>query len=227
MVRWIFALEGIFTVLVGLFCFRGMYGLPRDAEFLTPNEREQVLERLAEDRSDMSTHYSPGFVRQAFVDWKTYLFATMYIGTLIPVYALSLFLPSIITNLGYKAADAQLLSTPPYILAMLVALLSAWCSDRVGVRAPFVVATQTLAIIGFAVLLGTKEAKYGYMATFFTCTGTYSTIPVLISWASNNTGGDTKKGVRLAIMIGIGVFGPDFQPVFAVTLNPPDPPQGI
>lgn len=123
------------------------------------------------------------------------------------MYALSLFLPSIITNLGYKAADAQLLSTPPYILAMVVALVSARFSDQFLLRGPFALATQALAIIGFAILLGSTKAKYGYLGTFFTCTGTYSTIPVLISWASGNTGGDVKKGVRLAVMIGVGNLG--------------------
>lgn len=124
----------------------------------------------------------------------------------IPVYALSLFLPSIIANLGYKAADAQLMSTLPYILAMIVALLNAWLSDRYKARGPFILGSQLLAIIGFAVLLGTKKAKYGYMATFFTCSGTYATVPVLLSWASNNTGGDAKKAVRIAIMVCLKVL---------------------
>lgn len=125
----------------------------------------------------------------------------------IPVYALSLFLPSIIANLGYADADAQLLSTPPYVFAMFVALAFAWLSDKKGVRGPFILVSEALAIIGFAVLLGTKQAKYGYMGTFFTCAGTYSTVPVLLSWASNNTGGDTKRGVRIALMVGLGNLG--------------------
>jgi len=205
--RWIFALEGMFTVVVGLFAFWGMHGLPDDATFITEEERAQVKDRLAKDRENMNTHYSSVFVRQGFTDWKSYFFAIIYIGNSIPVYALSLFLPSIITNLGYKAAEAQLLSTPPYIVAMIVALLNAWLSDRYKARGPFILGSQLLAIIGFAVLLGTKKAKYGYMATFFTCSGTYATVPVLLSWASNNTGGDTKKAVRIAIMVGIGNLG--------------------
>jgi MFS transporter, ACS family, DAL5 transporter family protein len=130
----------------------------------------------------------------------------VFVRNAIPVFSLSLFLPSIIANLGYKAADAQLLSTPPYILAMIVALINAWLSDKYKVRGPLILCSQSLAIIGFAVLLGTKKAKYGYMATFFTCSGTYATVPVLLSWASNNTGGDTKKAVRIALMVYLNTF---------------------
>lgn len=205
--RWIFILEGIFTCLMGVYAFWGMVGLPEDAKFLNEQERKQVLTRLAIDREGQNTHYAWEFVVQGFADWKSYLFAIIYMGNTIPVYALSLFLPSIISGLGYTDANAQLLSTPPYILAMCVALLMAWISDKKGVRGPCAIFSQILAIIGFAILLGTKKAKYGYLGTFFTCTGTYATVPNLIAWASNNTGGDTKKGVRIALMVGLGNLG--------------------
>ncbi|KAF9518523.1 hypothetical protein BS47DRAFT_1482574 [Hydnum rufescens UP504] len=204
--RWIFALEGMLTVVVGVFAFWGMHGLPEDAKFINEEERTMIQVRLAKDREHMNTHYSFAFVRQGFADWKSYFFAIIYLGNAIPVYSLSLFLPSIIANLGYKAADAQLLSTPPYILAMIVALINAWLSDKYKVRGPLILCSQLLAIIGFTVLLGTKKAKYGYMATFFTCSGTYATVPVLLSWASNNTGGDTKKAVRIALMVGLATW---------------------
>jgi len=192
---------------VGIFAFWGMNGLPEDAKFINEEERTMIQVRLAKDRENMNTHYSFAFVRQGFADWKSYFFAIIYLGNAIPVYSLSLFLPSIIASLGYKAADAQLLSTPPYILAMIVTLINAWLSDKYKVRGPLILCSQSLAIIGFAVLLGTKKAKYGYMATFFTCSGTYATVPVLLSWASNNTGGDTKKAVRIALMVGLGNLG--------------------
>jgi len=140
-------------------------------------------------------------------DWKSYLYAVIYLGNCIPVYALSLFLPSIIANLGYKNADAQLLSTPPYILAMCSALLFAYISDKKRVRGPCILFSEALAIVGYAILITTKKAKYSYVGTFLSCAGTYSTVPVLISWASNNTGGDTKKAVRIALMVGIGNLG--------------------
>lgn len=215
-------------MLLGIYSFWGFVGLPEDATFLSEPERKQVLARLAVDREGLNTHYSIEFVKQGFKDWKSYMFAVIYLGLVvspnrvyqqllifmsyassncIPVYALSLFLPSIIANLGYADADAQLLSTPPYVLAMCVALIFAWFSDKKGVRGPFILCSQALAIIGFTVLLNTKQAKYGFMGTFFTCTGTYTTVPVLLSWASNNTGGDTKKGIRIALMVGIGNLG--------------------
>ena len=78
--RWIFIIEGIVTVLVGIYAFWGMIGLPEDAKFLTEEERRQVLLRLEIDRESQNTHYSLEFVKQGFKDWKSYLYAVIYLG---------------------------------------------------------------------------------------------------------------------------------------------------
>ena len=39
-----------------------------------------------------------------------------------PLYAFSLFLPSIVASLGYKSTAAQLLSVPPYAAAAIVTI---------------------------------------------------------------------------------------------------------
>jgi MFS family permease len=78
--RWIFIIEGIATVVVGLFAFWGMVGLPEDAKFLTEEERKQVLLRLEIDHEGQNTHYDPKFVKQGFTDWTSYLYAVIYIG---------------------------------------------------------------------------------------------------------------------------------------------------
>lgn len=81
--RWIFILEGIFTVLMGIYAFWGMAGLPEDATFLSETERKQVLTRLEVDREGQNTHYSIDFVKQGFKDWKSYLFAVVYLGLVV------------------------------------------------------------------------------------------------------------------------------------------------
>lgn len=44
----------------------------------------------------------------------------MYMGVDGSLYAFSLFLPSIINQLGYTATKAQLLSVPPYAVACVM-----------------------------------------------------------------------------------------------------------
>ena len=70
------------------------------------------------------------------------------------LYTIALFLPTIIKALGYSAADAQLLTIPPFALAALLTVLVAWISERVGRRAPFLIGMPLLAVIGYGLLLG-------------------------------------------------------------------------
>ena len=46
----------------------------------------------------------------------------MYMGVDGPLYAFSLFLPSIIKALGYSSTKAQLLTVPPYAVACITVL---------------------------------------------------------------------------------------------------------
>lgn len=177
-----------------------MFQLPENAKFLTDKERARLLERMKADSPDLATHFDWKFVRQAFGDYKSWVYSIIYIGGLIPVYAFSLFIPQIIKDLGYTAAKAQLMSTPPYCLAMFVAFGAAYFSDKVGRRAPFVMGLQMLSITGYAMVRGTSNPDVAYAGIFLTCSGVYGTVPCLISWVSNNVGGDTKRAVVLAMM---------------------------
>ncbi|CAE7194997.1 unnamed protein product [Rhizoctonia solani] len=205
--QWIFCLEGLVTVVIGALSFFYMHDLPENAKFLTDKERTRLLDMIKADSPDLATHFDWKFVRQAFCDYKSWVYSIIYIGGLIPVYAFSLFIPQIIKDLGYTAANAQLMSTPPYCLAMFVAFAAATFSDKVGRRAPFVMGLQLLSITGYAMVRATGNPHVSYAGIFLTCSGVYSTVPCLISWVSNNVGGDTKRGVVLAMIIGIGNLG--------------------
>ena len=58
----------------------------------------------------------------------------LYMGADEPLYAFSLFLPSIINQLGYRATAANLLSVPVYAVACVVTCVVALTADRYGNR---------------------------------------------------------------------------------------------
>lgn len=73
------------------------------------------------------------------------------IGVAEPLYALSLFSPTIISELGtFSRAQSQLLSTPPYVLAFFITLATAIYSDRIQRRGIFNIFWMTVVIIGCA-----------------------------------------------------------------------------
>ncbi|THG94934.1 hypothetical protein EW026_g6627 [Hermanssonia centrifuga] len=106
---WIFILEGIFTVLCAIASFWILADFPDSAKFLTETEH-----------------------------WKTWVAMGIYMGFDGPLFAFSLFTPTIINQLGFQATAANLLSVPVYAWACLVTLAVgvlansvAWVSSNV------------------------------------------------------------------------------------------------
>ncbi|KAK3701504.1 hypothetical protein LTR37_015478 [Vermiconidia calcicola] len=210
--RWIFILEGILTVVIGAFAYLFITNYPATAPFLKPAERAFIQRRLAAD-SDASEDegFSWANVRAAISDPKCYLYCFGFHFMSLPLYTLSLFLPTIIADLGYSASAAQLLTIPPYALATTLTVIVAYISERVGRRAPFLIAFALTASIGYCILLSnmdpTAKPAVSYVGTFFAAAGIYPTVGLVLSWPAVNVGGQTKRAVANALQISIGNCG--------------------
>jgi hypothetical protein len=62
-------------------------------------------------------------------------------------------------------------------------------------------------MIGFIMAYTTSEPGPGYVATFFAACGAYPNVALLLAWAGGNAGGNLKRGVVLALVIGLGNLG--------------------
>ncbi|KAF4598010.1 hypothetical protein EYR40_006359 [Pleurotus pulmonarius] len=205
--QWIFCLEGILTVLVAMVSYFYMHDYPETASFLTDAERIHVVNMLKEDSNSLATHYDRKFVWQAMLDYKTYVQVSIYIGLLIPVYAIALFTPTIVNLLGFTAAQAQLLTIPPFVIGCLFTILVGIYSDRYNLRGPFIVGGCLVALIGYIILYTQTKPGVAYFGAILAATGIYPTIAVDLAWAGGNAGGDVKRGVVIAMVIGIGNLG--------------------
>lgn len=92
---------------------------------LNQREREIIVHRLKADAGPATeTEFSWVELRAAVLDWKVYLHAAIYICTSIPLYSLSLFLPSIVQGMGFTNLRAQAMTAPPYAIGMYSVQLS-------------------------------------------------------------------------------------------------------
>lgn len=125
----------------------------------------------------------------------------------LPLYTLSLFLPSIIRDLGYTAAQAQLLTVPPYAFAFFTTLTIAILSEKTQRRAPFIFGSTSFAIIGYILLLSSHKPGPSYTGVFFAAGGIYPSVALVLAWPANNVSGQTKRAVANAMQIMIGNLG--------------------
>lgn len=174
--------------------------------FLSPEDRLRVVRRLKMDNqaSASAEDFNMAYAYASLKDWKTYAFAVIYMGADGALYAFSLFLPSILRELGYSATTANLLSVPPYACGAALTVLVGWYADRSQHRGWCNVGVSLFGVLGFALLTGTTNPGLKYAATFLGALGIYPCIANTIVWTSNNTEGVYKRGITLGIVIGWG-----------------------
>jgi nitrate/nitrite transporter NarK len=183
-----------------------------------------VIRRLKLDKQSSAEHeeFKLEYLWAALKDWKTLTGALIYMGCDGALYAFSLFIPTIIQQMGYKSIHAQLLSVPPYAVAAVVTVAVGFIADRTGQRgtclcSPISLASRLTArlgycnmvmslfgIVGFAMLLGSGTPHVQYAGTFLGAMGIYPCIPNTITWTANNVEGVYKRGIALGFVIGWG-----------------------
>ncbi|KAJ5813200.1 AMP-dependent synthetase/ligase [Penicillium robsamsonii] len=206
--RWIFILEGLLTIVVSIAAYFWVYNYPSTAEFLSKEEREFVQLRLKNDSdATRDEEFAWSAVLDAFKDPKVWLYGLGFHTMSLPLYTLSLFLPTIIKELGYSAAKAQLLSVPPYAVAFFMTIGVAIASEKTRRRAPFIMGSSAIGCIGYILLLSQHRAGVSYVGTIFAAAGIYPAVAIVLSWPANNVSGQTKRCIANAMQISIGNMG--------------------
>ncbi|KEY74299.1 hypothetical protein S7711_00456 [Stachybotrys chartarum IBT 7711] len=207
---WIFIIEGILTILIGVASFWMVHDFPNEATFLSAEDKARVLLRLQADKQASAMHedFKMTYFWQACKDWKTYVGMLVYMGPLMPLYSFSLFLPSIIQNMSWTTPESvmrnQLLTVPPYAVAAIVTVVVGIWSDKSGRRGIFNLACAPIGIAGFVMLMVSTNPVAQYAGTFLGTVGIYPCIPVTIAWMANNVEGVYKRGIVLGFVIGWG-----------------------
>ncbi|KAJ4410606.1 hypothetical protein N0V82_009197 [Gnomoniopsis sp. IMI 355080] len=206
---WIFILEGLLTILIGITSFWMVHDFPDEAKFLSEDDRRRVIRRLKLDQQSSASHeeFSMKYFWQAWFDWKMWVGMVIYMGCDMPLYAFSLFLPTIISSLGIAGGStikSQLLTVPPYAAAAALTVIVGFIADRTKARGMCNIIVSLMGIVGFSMLIGSSNAAVQYAGTFLGALGIYPCIANTITWMANNTEGVYKRGVVLGFVIGWG-----------------------
>ncbi|OCH91516.1 MFS general substrate transporter [Obba rivulosa] len=203
---WIFIIEGLATVLAGCASFWIIQDFPDNAKFLSEAERTVVIRRLQSDDqfSAAGEKLRWKYIVQSLLDWKTWLAMLVYMGSDGPLYAFSLFLPSIISQLGFSATPANLLTVPVYAVACGFTCVIGYIADRRGQRGMLNIMLLVVAATGYLILIFSRNAALSYFAVYLAAIGIYPCIPNIVAWVSNNVEGTYKRSVTLAMVISFG-----------------------
>ena len=171
--QWLFLLEGIPAVLLGLVVIFVLPDRPGKARWLSDSEKTWIQERLDEE-TEKSRGHAHFRLSKAFTSGKIWLLSFIYFLLTVGIYGYEMWLPSIIKDFsGLSYSLVGIINAIPYVAAIAAMLVIGYHSDKTGERRWHVAVAAFAAAAGFglsallalmAALMGLKSAMGPFWA---------------------------------------------------------------
>jgi MFS transporter, ACS family, tartrate transporter len=205
--QWLFMLEAVPSIVLGVAAFWMLPDRPRNAPWLTADEAlalEQQIEFEMHSREAIKS-YSLG---SALTDRRVLALGLIYFGLATGMYGLSFWLPQMIKSFGLSNTNTGLVTAVPYLVAAIVMVLWGRHSDARGER-PWHIAIPAFAG-GLALIAGTTMTSLVPAVALLTiaAAGTFTALPLFWTLPTAMlTGAAAAGGIALINAIGnIGGF---------------------
>ncbi|XPS95506.1 hypothetical protein M3J09_004795 [Ascochyta lentis] len=206
--RWIIVINGIPTVLTALVVPFVLPNSPETASFLTEEDRRNlVLLReleIGQTRAAQVLHKED--VKAGAMDWKTWAFAIGQFCGLGMLYSFSVFLPTIIFEMGagWSRQVVQALTIPVYFLGFAVYVGIAWYSDKIQQRGIFCMGGFLTCMIGYIFLIANQGAGLSFAGCFVVAMGLWTSTGTAFTWIAVNNPRYGKRAFASGMQITIG-----------------------
>ena len=135
--QWLFLLEGIPSVIIGILVLWILPDGPKKCSWLTPQERDMLVARIEHDNSSKGELGGRHSLTDAFKDGRVWALAVVYFALATCFYAVGFWMPTIIQELGIDKKDllkVGLLSMIPWGFSIAAMIYWGSHSDRTGER---------------------------------------------------------------------------------------------
>ncbi|EDZ68587.1 hypothetical protein AWRI1631_11130010 [Saccharomyces cerevisiae AWRI1631] len=200
--RWLYIIEGLISVCASIWLFCCLPARFEVIPFL--NERERHLMEIRGKQRvkymGASDKFEWSYLKDALIDFKTYISFTIQFCHDIILYGFTTFLTAILKlGLGFTAREAQYMSVPVYLLAGFVFLVSAYLSDRLRLRGSILFIYNIFGIVGYILLLSVHNNAVKYFACYLITFSLYTGPGLNVSWLTNNFAPHYKRATALGL----------------------------
>lgn len=209
--QWMFLLEALPTIILGVAVLAVLPDRPSDAKWLGEEERRWLQSELAREHSG-STEDHASSLREALTLPRVWRHGFVYFCILVGLYGFSFWLPQIIASLGRLThAQVGLVTMIPYSMACLGLVLWGRHSDATEERSWHVALPMLLGAAALTVSGWTSAPLLAFGALCLAAVGIYSGLPSFWALASRGLQGAAAAGA-IALINSLGNFGGFFGP---------------
>lgn len=146
--QWLYIIEGIPAIALGLLTPILMTDRPRDAKWLDADERNWLTATMDAELAAKSQSGKHNFLA-GLKDKRTLVYSALYFGLVCGIYGLGLWMPTIVAALGnFSTAEVGFIVFIPYAVAAVFVYFWSKRADRTGKRAWHSAVSMVLAGVG-------------------------------------------------------------------------------
>jgi MFS transporter, ACS family, tartrate transporter len=147
--QWLFILESIPAVILGIIVLFYMTDKPEKATWLADDERAWLVDAMTSERANKAGTAHHGIWR-GLADMRVLALALVYFGTSAGLYTLGIWAPQIIKSFGLSNLEVGFFNAIPPTVAVIAMYLWSWHSDRQNERTWHVIIACLAAAAGLA-----------------------------------------------------------------------------
>ncbi|KAE8447772.1 hypothetical protein EG329_010166 [Mollisiaceae sp. DMI_Dod_QoI] len=206
--QYLFIIEGVLTVVVGLFAFYWLPATPSHCRWLTEAEHVAARVRMLRDGSrNVDEKFNFREAMSAFKGWKMGLYAIISFTYAMGYTTTSTFLPQIVGRLGFDTVKTNLWTVAPNCVGVVILLCVTKSSDYFRERTFHLVFAMSLTLIGLIILASIDVLAHkavAYFAMFLMAGGAYIPSCIVHTWHNSNSLGENQRAAVTGVFVGLG-----------------------
>lgn len=171
--HWLFILEGIPTVILGVVCLFFLTDRPEQARWLSTEQRNWLVERMASERQDKKAT-GDFSLRQLFKSKEVLGMALVCATASSAGTVLGVWQPQLIKSFGLTIMETGLLNSVPYVVAAILMVWWGRHSDQTGERRWHTVISLGLICGGMLCAFATRDLAPTIIVLTCVLIGAYS-----------------------------------------------------
>ncbi|NOV26505.1 MFS transporter [Cupriavidus necator] len=201
--QWLFVLEGLPCVLLGIVAFATLPDRPAQAAWLDAAERARIEHLLREDAPAGGTHGAAG-LRAAMRDPRVWVLGLVSFLVILGIYALAFWKPTLLKGMGLSIMQVGLAATIPAACGVAASVFVGRHSDRTGERRWHFAIAALVAATGLVLTtLFPRDPVPAILCLTLVSIGTSSAFTVLWSLpAGILTGQSAAAGIAIISTVG-------------------------
>jgi len=206
--QWLFILEGLPAVVLGMVILFSFQDRVADARWLSEDEKSIVAAQIAQE-SGAKSHQT---VASVFLSPRIWLMGAIYFGIEMGSYAAGFWLPTIIRQSGVKDAfHIGLLTAIPYAFALVAMVIVGRHSDKTRERRWHVIIPCLVSAVGFIVCVYAGSTLVSMIGLTLATAGVGTAVPMFWALPTSFLGG-IGAAAGIALVNCTGNLGGFFSP---------------